>query len=47
VRDVLTVFGFGGQNAGDGLFIHFFFSCLGDAAGEILIADGPRGGQKG
>ena len=47
VRDALSLFGFGGQDAGDGLFIDFFLGGLGKAAGKLLIADGLPGIQKG
>jgi hypothetical protein len=47
VRDALSLFGFGGQDAGDGLFIDFFFGNLREAAAELLIADGLPGIQKG
>jgi hypothetical protein len=40
VRDALTLFGFSGKDAGDGLFIDVFFGCLCEVAGELLITDG-------
>jgi hypothetical protein len=46
VRDALTLFGFSGKDAGDGLFIDVFFGCLCEAAGELLITDGLGRDQK-
>ena len=37
VRDALSVFAFGGQGAGYGLFIDFFFGSLRQAASELPI----------
>jgi hypothetical protein len=47
VRHALSRFSFGGQDAGDGLFIDLFFGSLGEAAGEFLVTDGLRRDQKG
>jgi hypothetical protein len=50
VRDDLSLFGFGGQDACYRLFVGFFLWSLSEAAGEFVIADGLRGfeeGQKG
>jgi hypothetical protein len=47
VRDALSSFGFGGQDAGSGLFVDFFFGSHCEAAGELLIADMLGDSQKG
>jgi hypothetical protein len=39
VGDALPWFGFGGLDAGSGLFIDFFFGNLCKAAVELVIAD--------
>ena len=47
MRDDLPWFGFGGEDAGRGLFIDFFLGSLGEAAGKLLITDGTGGSQDG
>lgn len=45
MRDDLPWFGFGGEDAGCGLFIDFFLGSLGEAAGKLLITDGTGGAK--
>jgi hypothetical protein len=47
VRDDFSWFGFGGQDAGGGPFVDFFFRSLCEATSELLIADGLAGSQNG
>ena len=47
MRDALSLFGFGGQDARGGLFIDLCFGSLCEAAGELLITDGFGRGQQG
>jgi hypothetical protein len=47
VRDDFSLSGFGGENAGDGLFIDVFFGRHCETAGKLLVTDGRWGSQKG
>ena len=42
----LSWFGFGGENAGNGLFVDFFFGSHREAAGKLLVADWLGGSQE-
>jgi hypothetical protein len=46
VRDDFSVFGFGGEDAGDGPFVDFFFGRHREPTGELLITDGLGGAKR-
>jgi hypothetical protein len=47
VRDDLSLFGFSGQDARNRFFVGFLFGSLREPAGELLVADGLPGVEKG